>query len=313
MHMPVSKVYIVILNYRHWEDARDCLDSVLQSDYPGYSVFLIDNHSGNQSIEKIAAWLAGTGRAGQQVITGSDLLQRTGLPEYPGVTFVQHDRNDGFAAGNNLVLRLLKEEDAYVWLLNPDMTIEKDTLRRLVQFMGTRPEKTIAGAQVRSWSDNQRVLFYGGGRVNRWSGTVQMIRHPKKIHKLDYISGGSLFVHARQVTALGLLPETYFLYWEETDWCYRAKLKGYRLAVCEDALCYDKISTVIGKHYLAHYYYVRNGLQFISRFHRGMIPVALFFAGLRFLKRVVTGQWGQARGVWRGVLDFIKNRHGRYQ
>ena len=85
---------------------------------------------------------------------------------------------------------------------------------------------------------------------------------------MDYISGGSLFTHINSFNDLGLLPEEYFLYWEETDWCYRAKKKGYELRLCEKAVCYDKVSSSIGKSFLADYYYTRNGLFFLSKFKK---------------------------------------------
>ena len=98
------------------------------------------------------------------------------------------------------------------------------------------------------------------------------------------------------------------MYWEETDWCYRAKQGGHGLYVCTTATCYDKGSTVIGKNFMADYYYVRSGLLFISKFRKKNIPVVLIFVGIRFLKRVVTGRWARARGVLKGTMDYFKMR-----
>ncbi|MBL7733447.1 MAG: hypothetical protein JNM88_19925, partial [Chitinophagaceae bacterium] len=75
-----------------------------------------------------------------------------------------------------------------------------------------------------------------------------------------------------------------------------------------EAVCYDKISTVIGKGFLAQYYYTRNGLFFIRRYKKDKMNRVLFAALLRFIRRVVTGQWKQAGGVWKGISDFRKNK-----
>ena len=91
-----------------------------------------------------------------------------------------------------------------------------------------------------------------------------MIKGLGNLSRLDFISGGCLFTHAINFKRNGLLPEKYFLYWEETDWCYHARKKGCLLNVCTAAVCYDKISTIIGKGYLANYYYTINGLRFTS-------------------------------------------------
>jgi GT2 family glycosyltransferase len=98
------------------------------------------------------------------------------------------------------------------------------------------------------------------------------------------------------------------LYWEETDWCYRAKQRGFGLYACPGAICYDKISTVIGKNFMAHYYYARNGLLFVSKFRKKNMPLVLGIMLIRFLKRSVNGQWGPARGILAGTRDFFKSK-----
>ena len=107
-----------------------------------------------------------------------------------------------------------------------------------------------------------------------------------------------------------MLPEEYFLYWEETDWCYRAKNKGYSLLLCETAICYDKVSSSIGKSFLADYYYTRNGLIFLSKYKKEKVATAVFFTIFRFLKRLVMGQPARAKGVYNGMLSFLnKDKH----
>jgi GT2 family glycosyltransferase len=313
--MPLPKVYIVILNFKQWEDTRDCLESVLQSTYNNFSVFVIDNNSGNNSLKYLSAWLetrmAGKPSLQQQpvqyvLLTRQELNESTDFSKLPGVVFIQNDENAGFAAGNNVVLRILRNKEVYFWLLNPDMVIKEDALEKLVQFTSGLSFRSIVGAIVRSYSGNHELLFYGGHKVNFLSATVRMVKQKSAVQRLDYISGACLFTHASNLEQLGLLPEEYFLYWEETDWCYRAKRSGYVLAVCPEAVCYDKISTIIGKSFMADYYYVRNGLRFISKFRKKNIPVVLFFIGIRFWKRIFTGQWARARGVFKGTRDFFK-------
>jgi GT2 family glycosyltransferase len=313
--MPASKVYIVIVNFKQWQDTRDCLESVLQSTYTDFSIFVIDNNSGNNSLEHLSAWLENkiAGKTsllseppGYVLLKKQELNDSTDLSKLPEVVFIQNDENAGFAAGNNVVLRFLREQDAYFWLLNPDMVIKDDAMEKLVQFTTGLSLQSIVGTVVQSYSGNHELLFYGGHKVNFLSATVSMIKRPGSVQRLDYISGGCLFTHTSNLDRLGLLPERYFLYWEETDWCYRAKQNGYVLSVCPGAVCYDKISTIIGKSFMSDYYYVRNGLLFISKYRKKNIPFVLFFVGIRFLKRIVTGQWARARGVYKGTMDFFK-------
>ena len=222
------------------------------------------------------------------------------------VTFIQNNSNAGFAAGINIALHTLQDLDAYIWLLNPDMVVTENTLAELVAFADRHPLNAITGATIKSYSGNRELLFYGGSKVNFLSATVSLIKDTGSFHQLDYISGGCLFTHTSNWKKWGLLPEEYFLYWEETDWCYRARQGGCVLYVCTTAICYDKISTVIGKNFMANYYYARNGLLFVSKFRKKNIPVVLFFLGIRFLKRIVTGRWARAGGIFRGSIDFFK-------
>jgi GT2 family glycosyltransferase len=301
------KVYIVILNYKQWQDTRDCLDSVLASSYTEFSVLVVDNNSENNSLGHLGEWLKNKyGSVSQALLFKqgiNDQLIPSGLPK---VTFLQNDHNEGFAAGNNLALRFLQDENAYILLLNPDMIVKDNTLEELVRFAEQQARNSIIGAEVHFSAGNPGLFFYGGGMINFTSATVKLAKGPADVSRLDYISGGCLFTHAVNFKKLGLLPEQYFLYWEETDWCYRAKQLNYQLMVCPKAICYDKISTVIGKGFVSDYYYARNGLMFTRLYREKNIPVVLALMVVRFLKRVITGQWARARGVYKGTLDFFK-------
>lgn len=305
--MPI--VYIIILNYKKWEDTLDCLESVFQSSYENYSVIVIDNNSENGSLEYLMQWAESRQAAYSfewRHWRKEDISVSFDFQSFARLNFIQNNVNAGFAGGMNIALRILQNSDAYLWLLNPDVVVAEDTMAELVSFTMTRPLRSITGATIRSYSGNRDLLFYGGFKVNFFSATVSSIEQTTSVNRLDYISGGCLFTHASNLELLGLLPEEYFLYWEETEWCYLAKQKGFGLYVCTAALCYDKISTVIGKDFKANYYYSRNGLRFVSKFRRQCIPVVLFFVGLRLLKRILSGRWARAKGIYYGTRDFFK-------
>jgi GT2 family glycosyltransferase len=282
---------------------------VLQSSYRNYSIIIIDNNSQNNSIENIIRQALSSSIAASEYKIYTREMTGIDLQNLPRLTFIQNNRNAGFAGGNNIVLRLLAGLDAYVWLLNPDMVIREDTLAELVSFAVRQTSDCIIGAGVRSFSGKKELFFYGGGKVNFLSGTIRLMKNQESVNSLDYISGGCLFTHATNFEKFGALPEDYFLYWEETDWCYRAKQKGVALLVCPSAICFDKVSTVIGKGFLSDYYYSRNGLLFISKFRKRKVAIALLAMKLRWFKRIITGQWSRARGVWRGTIDFLKRKN----
>jgi len=309
----MAPVYIVIVNYKNWQDTLECLESVFRSSYENFHVIVVDNYSQNNSIERLTKWADENSRKFSRplkyvLLEKNEVNDSITPASLPPLTFIQNDSNAGFSAGNNIALRIIKETGGYFWLLNPDMVVEENTLNELVQFASLQSSKAIIGSVVFSYSGNRKLLFYGGANVNFMTATITMNRKANNETKLDYISGACLFSHISNLTTVGLLPERYFLCWEETDWCYIAKQKGLKFLVCSTAICYDKISTVIGKGYLADYYYVRNGLLFISKYRKNNLPFVLFFNMARFLKRVLTGQWRRAGGVLKGTIDFFKIR-----
>jgi GT2 family glycosyltransferase len=317
----MPKVYILILNYKNWQDVIDCLETVLRSTYKNYHVIVIDNHSGNDSLEHIAQWVTNdavksnikVGFSQQSIDRPVPMLwlpaddwDNDSAARLPVLTLVQASANKGFAAGMNCVIKHLVAEDAYAWLLNPDMIVQEKTLEELVRFASGQTRRAIIGAHVKLYYKPAETHVYGGGRINFNTATISMLDEASDPASMDYVSGASMFLHTASFLELGLLPEEYFLYWEETDWCYRARLKGYKLLVCPGAICFDKVSGSVGRSFLADYYYTRNGLAFVAKYKRGKIIFALVSSIFRAAKRLAFGQWSRANGVYRGVQDFIK-------
>ncbi len=307
-------VYIIIVNYKNWQDTRECLESVFHSSYTKFSVIVIDNDSRNNSLEHLMEWATNKGSVALASSQSfhftffekkdlNDLIDPVTLPR---LTFIQNDTNSGFAAGNNLALSFLKDQDAYFLLINPDTVVKEDTIEELVKFAAQYSPNAIIGARILSFSGNHELLFYGGATINFMTSTITPVRKGSISPQLDYIHGACFFTHTSNLKRVGLLPERYFLYWEESDWCYRARQLGCRCYVCPTAICYDKISTVIGRGFMADYYYVRNGLLFISKYRKKNLPFVLFFNVTRFFKRVFTGKWKKAGGVFKGTVDFFK-------
>ncbi|HUS01353.1 MAG TPA: glycosyltransferase family 2 protein [Chitinophagaceae bacterium] len=303
----MRRVYIIILNYKKWKDAQECIESVFRSSYTNYSVIVIDNYSENESLEHLMNGVAhGALSIPYKYFHIKEFIDNVDIAVLPNLVFIQNDSNKGFAGGINIVLKKLLNEDAYIWLLNPDMVVAETTLSALACFAEKNSSRSIIGSVIKYHDAPEKVHLYAGGRINFNSATVQLIDRESDIGKLDYISGGSLFTGTHSFNDIGLLPDNYFLYWEETDWCYRAKKAGYKLCVCETAICYDKVSTTIGKSFLADYYYTRNGLLFLSKYKKSKVPVALFFVILRCIKRVMTGEFKRAWGVYKGMVSFLK-------
>jgi hypothetical protein len=315
-------VYVVIVNYNKWEDARECLDFLFRSDHQEFTVILVDNASPNGSLQRLMEWAdAPAGPTPSDLPFPAGKLQKpikyrhfqlkewqqttVERPKLPRLLFVQNDNNGGFAIGVNVALRRLLDQDSWIMLLNPDIVVQSDMLSETMRFASSQPFRTISGPVTLNYAPPHQVYIFGGARVNRRSGTMTYLKSAADLPDLDYISGGAFFSHAAHFREIGLLPEEYFIYWEETEWCFRARQRGYQMKVCETAICYDKISTTMGRGFRAEYYYTRNGLLFLNRFRENGRGPGMEFVFLRLLKRIVTGQWGKARGVYKGFRDYL--------
>jgi len=313
----MSKCYVIIINYKKWEDTLECLRRLFESNYHNLTVVVIDNDSKNQSLENIILEIKSSPlirRAdGSNVaychIETNDLSQKNVLDASP-VLLVQNNYNAGFAAANNIALRCLLERDAYIWLLNPDITVDANTLDHLIDTASLLPQSLI-GAVTKSFYDKEKTLFYGGGSVNFKSATIRYIKEKNSIPQLQYISGGCLLMHSSVLRKLGLLPEDYFLYWEDADYSFYATKMGIDLKVSLQAICYDKISTSIGRGFISDYYYVRNGLTFVSKYKKNYLPIAFLVIVPRIIKKIVRGEFSRVRGIVQGTIDFLINH--RYE
>lgn len=159
------------------------------------------------------------------------------------VTLVKAPRNGGFAYGNNLGLRTAYAGAApnYIYLLNPDAEIRPGAVSVLAKFLEENPDAGIAGSRIvnmdgSDWSIAFRFPgmiseFEGGLEVGvitrllrRYTVARKMGRTPQQV---GWICGASMMIRPAVVERVGGFDENYFLYFEETDFCLRAKREGF--------------------------------------------------------------------------------------
>jgi GT2 family glycosyltransferase len=218
---------IVIVNYRTAGLAQDCLRS-LQDEVgtvAGTRVVVTDNASGDDSVARLEAAVRANGWAAWASIRPLE-------------------RNGGFAAGNNAAIRpALAEADPprYVLLLNPDTIVRPGALRSLVEFMEGRPDVGIAGSRLEEPDGTPLQSAFrfptvlgeleGGLRfgpasrvLERWVVTPQVPAGPGPI---DWVAGACMIIRREVFEAVGLMDEGYFMYFEEVDFCHRARRAGW--------------------------------------------------------------------------------------
>ncbi len=333
--------YIIILNYNVWDDTICCIESIINSEFKDYQIIIIDNFSTDNSEEKILDYFNGIERpvvdniqisfqteskklpyiyfnldkeseslskiTKEYVASNSD--HKNSIINYP-IIYIQTKNNLGFAGGNNIGLKRIVDDhdvssNTNIFLLNPDTYITDETLNELNKI----EEKVfICGMTIRNTQGNE---FLGAYKINKLFAGLKKITTMSDIDQSDFIYGGALFTNKRTFEVNGLLPEHYFLYWEEADWCYQAKQKGIKFLFQPSALVYDKVATSIGRGYLAFYYYIRNGLYFYKKYFKAYIPFLLFFTIMRIAVKIIFGNFKGAKGAINGIKDYFRSYTGK--
>ncbi len=220
-----ERVLIVIVNYKSARLTLDCLASLEPElrGVPDAHVVVVENASGD----------------GPALEEG---IRTRGFSEW--VTLDLSDKNGGFAYGNNRAIApalASAKPPAYVLLLNPDTRIYPGAVKELLAFMDRRPDVGIAGSSFEDdegedwpyafrfpsvWSELDRGLQLGV--VTRLlSEHVVAQRMGKTEAPIDWVPGASMMIRSQVFRDIGLMDDGYFLYYEETDFCLRAKRAGW--------------------------------------------------------------------------------------
>ena len=218
-------VAIAIVSYRSAKLTIDCLRSIdAERSTPGVRIraIVVDNASGD------------AGEIAEAIATNS---------WSSWVAVVKAPRNGGFAYGNNLAFERARSDGPtdYFYMLNPDTIVRKGAIGALTRFLEANPAVGIAGSSFENldgsdWpiafrfpsimSELESGLRFGlATRVlRRWVVAVKMSSVPQPI---DWVSGASMMIRRAVLDAIGGFDENYFLYFEETDFCWRAKKAGF--------------------------------------------------------------------------------------
>jgi GT2 family glycosyltransferase len=304
-------VLVILVNFRSPDDTIECLETVLKSDYPNFSVVVVDNSGDNSSIEVMEQWARGET---DHVKTSFPNLVYPLVPKpipyrrisdgeqyatAPKSLTVIQTQNRGFAAANNVAIRTARKNNfSFYWLLNNDTVIEPSSLSALVRCAEDSRQCGILGSKLCLY--HQPHLLQGiGANYNPWLGKVKEIGAmdrdepvTRSANDFDYVIGASMFVRDGFIAEVGLMEEDYFLYYEELDWAIRGKRKGWKLGYCAASKVYHKMGASInkdemkgkGNSELSDFYAVRNRILITRKF----FPIARLTLYPAFLKFIFT-------------------------
>lgn len=268
-------VGVVILHYNRPALAARCLESLTRQSYPLHQVVMVDNGS-------------------------ADPLE-TPCPDLrPRPRLLHLAENRGFAGGVNAGIRWLREHGEVdgIWLLNNDTVCEPDVLECLVEALFRDPTRAaVSCAMEEHQADGSPVVLTGGHFPLPL--LVPFVSRPGQA--VDYLCGACLLLRREAVEEVGLLDDHYFFFFEDVDWCFRARKLGWKLAVAEQGRVLHLRSSTIGQlPRLRTAYYRRSYIRFLRRYSKAPFCVACVTTIYRLLSDGFRGRWQALRGTLEG-------------
>ena len=293
-----QKVAIIILNWNNYEDTIECIHFLQKITYRNYEIIIVDNGSTNGS---------------------QKILEK----EFPDLKLIQTGENLGYSGGNNQGIKYALERGAeLLWILNPDTIVAPDALEKMVKSIS----KTGAGVVAPKiyFRDSPKKVWFVGGNLDmktgqvghKYEGEVDNGQFDKE-NKLDWATGASLLIKTEVFKKIGLFDERYFLFYEDVDFCVRAREVGFGVLFVPAARIWHKVGVSAGRNAFNDIYYItRSRLYFVRKFNR-LVEWVIFVTlhgwrlATQVLKSKLTGRNKKyAQAAWEGFSDSLRGSHG---
>jgi hypothetical protein len=296
--MSDPSVVIIILTYNSAPHIRECFASLAGLDYPNFEIVVVDNASTDETVS----------------------LARTSVP---APTVLVNDTNLGFAAGNNVGLRYaLSTKADYALILNDDVLVARDVLRALVNVAQAEPQSALLGPQVYHHAAPTVIQSAGGGRTSDWQffhrGQNQVdYGQFTQVDRVVWLTGCAMLARCAALPQIGLFDPDYFMYWEDVDWCLRARAKGYEVLFVPAAKVWHKgVQIDYQPNPQVVYYSVRNEFLLFRKHHAGVsVTLRAFLRHARTVTSYTLRPKWRARhqhrdALVRGVYDALRRQVG---
>lgn len=283
-------VGIIILNWNSYDDTATCLGSVQKLDYGDFMVFLVDNGSTDGSIQALKK-------------------------DYNNVNFIMNHINKGFGGGmNDGITKALDSGCEYILLLNNDVILHDESiLSRLVETMRQNPDIGILSPKVTSGDK----IWFEKGNINWKTAKAHHIQtNEEGIIPTEYVPLCATLIRGEVFEQVGLLPEKYFLYYEDVEFCINVMNNGYDVMTNTDITVEHKTYSSTSGPFGATptYYNVRNKILF-AREHDINMFIFLFymvyFVASRSLHRAVQSDMRSVIALVRAVVDGLSKKWGK--
>lgn len=189
----------------------------------------------------------------------------------PSAKIIRNQKNLGFSGGNNTGIR--EAAGNYIFIVNNDTEFTPGLLESLLKVFRNNSEAGIVCPKFHYYFNKGIIEYAGYKPINIFTGRNGMIGSGEidrgqydVLNKTHYAHGGAMLVSRKAIEKVGLLPELFFLYYEELDWSVKFKKNGYDIYFQPEALIYHKESMTTGHSSpLKTFYLTRNRILFMRR------------------------------------------------
>lgn len=292
-------VSIISVNFNGLPYTLEMLASLRGLKYPNVEVIVVDNGSTEDA---------------------SEITRR-----YPETIFVRSEQNLGFAGGNNL--GIVRASGRYLLFLNNDTEVHHDFLQPLVQEFEQDSRLGLASPKiVYDEGGERRIIQYAGSTgINHYTMRGAKIGsfaidegQYDNVYDTELGHGAAMMIPMAVIKEVGLLPDIFFLYYEEHDWCEMIKRAGYKVRYVGTSVIYHKESMTVGRNSpIKAYYMVRGRLLFTRRNTSGLkfFSSSLFFALLALpknaLRHLLKREFKLLKAYLLGVGWHLKGRRAK--
>ena len=283
------EISIITINYNGLNNTCALIETIPNNDK--LEVIVVDNASKNQEADTIAT-------------------------RYPHVKVIKSEKNLGFAGANNLGIKAAQGK--YLFFINNDTIFKEFNIQALIDRLESSPAIGVVCPKIRfAWGSNP-IQFTGYTPLSKITVRNKSIGFGEEDqgqydtpHPTPYAHGAAMLIKREAIEKTGLMPECFFLYYEELDWSMMFTRAGYQIWYEPQCTIYHKESQSTGQNSpLRTYYMVRNRLLLVKRNWDGLTKYVTYayligVVGVRdFLKYVLTGKRELVRATFRGIRDF---------
>ena len=286
-------VSIITVNFNQTEVTISLLKSLREITYKNIEVFVVDNASKESPYLKIKE-------------------------QFPEVKVILSKVNLGFAGGNNLAIEQAKGK--YMMFLNNDTEVKPDFLEPLVEVMEKDNHVGICSSKLIFYTQPDTIQFAGSSPLHPIKIQSFAVGYGQKDSEkysqtveTALAHGAAMLVRSEAISKAGKMPEEYFLYYEEIDWCERIKKEGFKIMFVPDSVVLHKESISIGKQsFIQVFYKTRNRILLARKWRKGfekIISLAYLTATVfrDILKYFTQRKNDLALASWKAWLWNIQN------